>query len=90
MAWKGKPREGEGLTSIDLHDVRNSQTHLIPVHGWSSGLQRIPFEIHCLKRLLATQLALDIIKAIELVIRCPELLQIRQRREMLELGDLVV
>lgn len=81
---------GRLLTGINLHDMRNSQAHFIPIHSWSLGLQRVPLEIHGLQRLFPAQLALDVVETIELVIRCPELLQIRQRGEMLELGKLVV
>lgn len=78
------------LTSINLHDVRNRQAHFVPINSRSSSLQRVPLEIHRLQMWLPAQLVLDVLKPVQLVIRRPELLQIRQGGQVLEPGDLVV
>jgi hypothetical protein len=81
---------GSQHTRINLLDLRQRQPHLIPVHSRTIRLQRIPLEIHRLQLLLILQLALDLVKARELVIRRPQLLQILQCAEVLEVGELVV
>lgn len=78
------------LTSINLHDVRNRQAHFVPINSRSSSLQRVPLEIHRLQMWLPAQLVLDVLKPVQLVVRRPELLQIRQGGQVLEPGDLVV
>jgi hypothetical protein len=70
--------------------MRQRQSNLIPIHGRAICLQWIALEINRLQLLLVLQLSLDLVKAGELVIRCPQLFQILQCTEVLEVGDLVV
>lgn len=78
------------LTRIDLHDLRDRQTHFIPIQRRRPHLQRIALEIHRLQLLLILQLALHLVEARQLVIRPPQLLQMHQLAQALELRHLVV
>lgn len=59
--------QGVELTRIDLFDLRQSQTDLVPIQSRIVQLQRIALEVHCVQLLFVLEFLLYLVEARELV-----------------------
>lgn len=83
-------KEGGKHTRIDLSDLWQRQPHLIAIDGRPIQLQGVAFKVDSLQLLLILQLTLDLLKAGKLVIRSPELFEVLEHGEVLQVGNLVI
>lgn len=83
-------RRGLAHTSVYLANVGQRQPDLVPIQRLSSCLKRVALEIDRLQPLLILEMLLDIIEISELIVASPDLLEILQRADALQTGDLVV
>lgn len=84
-------RQAKGRhTSINLPNLRQRQTDLIPIHDGILRLQRIALEIHRVQLLLVGQLPLHLLERLELVVGGPQFLELAEVLQVGEVRDLVV
>ena len=87
---KSGEETGTKLTRINLPHLRQGQPDLIPVQRRRAQLQRVALKVDRSQVLLVAQLALHLGKVRDQVVASPEFLELRQRGEPGEGGDLVV
>ncbi len=78
------------LTRINLHNLRQRQPDLIPIHDRVLRLQRIPLQIHRPQLFLVPQLPLHLLKRFERIARGPQFLEMTQMAEIGQVRDLIV